>query len=55
MESIFHLVKGGGQRLKGEGNTVSLQVLPSDVLTRVSEYVPEVVDYIQHIIARGFA
>jgi cysteinyl-tRNA synthetase len=33
----------------------ALNVLPPDVLTRVSEYVPEVVEYIQHIIARGFA
>ena len=32
-----------------------MQVLPADVLTRVSEYVPEVVDYIQEIVAKGFA
>jgi cysteinyl-tRNA synthetase len=33
----------------------ALNVLPADVLTRVSEYVPEVVDYIQEIVAKGFA
>lgn len=32
----------------------ALNVLPPDVLTRVSEYVPEVVEYIQHIINKGF-
>ena len=31
------------------------QVLPADVLTRVSEYVPEVVTYIEKIIDNGFA
>lgn len=30
------------------------QVLPPDVLTRVSEYVPEVVDYVQKIIDNGY-
>lgn len=33
----------------------ALNVLPPDVVTRVSEYVPEIVEYIQKIIARGFA
>ncbi|PIK48564.1 putative cysteine--tRNA ligase, cytoplasmic isoform X3 [Apostichopus japonicus] len=33
----------------------SLNVLPADVLTRVSEYVPEVVEFIQKIIDNGFA
>jgi cysteinyl-tRNA synthetase len=33
----------------------ALGVAPPDVLTRVSEYVPEVVDFIGGIIARGFA
>ena len=32
-----------------------LNVAPADVLTRVSEYVPEIVDYIEKIIANGFA
>ncbi len=31
------------------------QVLPPDVLTRVSEYVPEVVEYVQKIIDNGYA
>ena len=34
---------------------VDFQVLPCDVLTRVSQYVPEVVAYIQKIIDNGFA
>jgi len=33
----------------------ALNVLPCDVLTRVSQYVPEVVSYIQKIIDNGFA
>jgi len=33
----------------------SLNVLPADVLTRVSQYVPEIVTYIEKIIANGFA
>uniref|UniRef100_A0A0B6Y7U9 Cysteine--tRNA ligase, cytoplasmic n=1 Tax=Arion vulgaris TaxID=1028688 RepID=A0A0B6Y7U9_9EUPU len=33
----------------------ALNVLPADVLTRVSEYVPEVVTYIQTIIQNGYA
>lgn len=32
----------------------SLNVLPPDVLTRVSEYVPEVIKYIDKIIQNGF-
>ena len=32
-----------------------LNVLPADVITRVSEYVPEIADFIQVIIDRGFA
>lgn len=33
----------------------SKQVLPPDVLTRVSEYIPEVIEYIKKIIENGFA
>lgn len=33
----------------------ALNVLPPDVLTRISEYVPEVVDFIKKIIDNGFA
>ncbi|KAK3102977.1 hypothetical protein FSP39_015466, partial [Pinctada imbricata] len=33
----------------------NLNVLPADVLTRVSEYVPEIVDYVQKIIDNGYA
>ncbi|CAB3410791.1 unnamed protein product [Caenorhabditis bovis] len=32
-----------------------LHVLPVDVLTRVSEYVPEVIKYVERIIANGYA
>jgi len=32
-----------------------LQVLPCDILTRVSQYVPENVTYIQQIIENGYA
>ncbi|GFO03375.1 cysteine--tRNA ligase, cytoplasmic-like [Plakobranchus ocellatus] len=33
----------------------ALNVLPADVLTRVSEYVPEIVTYVQKIIDNGYA
>lgn len=33
----------------------ALNVLPPDVLTRVSEYVPKIIAYIQKIISNGFA
>ena len=33
----------------------ALNVRPADVLTRVSEYVPEIVDYVQKIIGNGYA
>lgn len=33
----------------------SLNVLPADYLTRVSEYVPEIIAYVQKIIGNGFA
>ncbi|CAJ0959380.1 unnamed protein product, partial [Mesorhabditis belari] len=32
-----------------------LNVLPTDVLTRVSEYVPEIISYIERIIKNGYA
>lgn len=31
------------------------QILPPDKLSRVSEYVPEIVDYIEKIIKNGYA
>lgn len=37
------------------GDMKSLNVLPPDVLTRVSEYVPEIVKFIEKIIENGFA
>ncbi len=33
----------------------ALNILPADVITRVSEYVPEIVDFIKGIIDRGLA
>lgn len=33
---------------------VFFQVLPPDVLTRVSEYVPEIVDFVQKIVDNGY-
>ncbi|KAL3841577.1 hypothetical protein ACJMK2_019698 [Sinanodonta woodiana] len=32
----------------------TLNVLPADVLTRVSEYIPEVIDFVQKIIGNGY-
>ncbi|XP_073321025.1 cysteine--tRNA ligase, cytoplasmic isoform X1 [Pagrus major] len=32
----------------------ALNVLPPDVLTRVSEYVPEIVDFVKKIVANGY-
>ena len=32
-----------------------LNVAPADVLTRVSDYVPEIVAYIERVVANGFA
>ena len=43
MEALFHQ------------DMESLNILPASCLTRVSEYVPEVVAYIQQIMANGFA
>lgn len=31
-----------------------LQVLPPDVLTRVSEYVPEIVEFVKKIVSNGY-
>ena len=33
----------------------ALNVLPADELTRVSEYIPEVVEYVKKIIKNGYA
>lgn len=32
-----------------------LGVLPADVMTRVSEFIPEIIEYVQKIMANGFA
>lgn len=32
-----------------------LNVLPADIVTRVSEYVPEIVAYVEKIIDNGYA
>lgn len=32
-----------------------LRILPPDTVTRVSEYVPEIVAYVEKIIANGYA
>ncbi|XP_041917205.1 cysteine--tRNA ligase, cytoplasmic isoform X2 [Alosa alosa] len=32
----------------------ALNVLPSDVLTRVSEYVPEIVDFVKKVVGNGY-
>ena len=37
-----------------KGDYVMLKVLPPDVLTRVSEYVPEVIAYVQKIVDNGY-
>lgn len=40
--------------LKIQNSTFYLQVLPPDVLTRVSEYVPEIVDFVKRIVDNGY-
>nr|CAG4649995.1 EOG090X02DZ [Sida crystallina] len=41
--------------LDSQQGSSALNVLPADVITRVSEYVPEIVTYIEKIIDRGLA
>ncbi|KAJ9057492.1 cysteinyl-tRNA synthetase, variant 3 [Entomophthora muscae] len=36
------------------GDMDALNVLPADILTRVSEYVPEVVGFVERIVANGY-
>jgi len=36
-------------------NLCWLQVQPPDVLTRVSEYIPEILEFVKKIIDNGFA
>lgn len=33
---------------------IGIQVLPPDVLTRVSEYVPEIVEFVSKVISNGY-
>lgn len=33
---------------------LGIQVLPPDVLTRVSEYVPEIVEFVSKVISNGY-
>lgn len=33
---------------------MSRQVLPPDVLTRVSEYVPEIVEFVKKVVSNGY-
>ena len=60
-ETILEIGENAGfpHFLRDVGISVHLpllhQVLPADVLTRVSDYVPEVVTFIQTIIDNGFA
>ena len=55
------VVHGGGAEHWGpavlrllEPGSPCPQVLPPDVLTRVSEYVPEIVDFVQKIVDNGY-
>lgn len=40
--------------VRRSAETLSPQVLPPDVLTRVSEYVPEIVNFVQKIVDNGY-
>lgn len=40
--------------LQNDNAHVCVQVMIPDVLTRVSEYVPEVIDYVKTIMNNGF-
>lgn len=31
-----------------------LQVLPADILTRVSEFVPEIVEFVKKVVGNGY-
>ena len=55
------VVRGGGPGHRGpavlgllEPASPRPQVLPPEVLTRVSEYVPEIVDFVQKIVDNGY-
>lgn len=48
------LAEAGVCTLVRSAETLSSQVLPPDVLTRVSEYVPEIVNFVQKIVDNGY-
>ena len=69
MDKCYHMPQGGHQGYNREGTRVmtlttplqadffqdmeSLGCRPPDVLTRVSEYIPEIVEYVQRIVDNG--